>query len=66
MGEAVQNLTWIENQIVPKIKYDSLSDEEKKGKFPIGVLKRESGKMEYCEAYDKVIEAAKNKTAVKL
>jgi 2-oxoglutarate ferredoxin oxidoreductase subunit beta len=66
MGEAVQNLKWIEDQITPKIKYDLLSEEEKKGKFPLGVLKRESDKMEYCEAYDKVIEAAKNKTAVKL
>ena len=66
MGEAVQNLKWIENKIVGKKKFDLLSDEERIGKFPTGILKQESDKLEYCEAYDKVIFAAQNKTTVKL
>ncbi|MDR3346651.1 MAG: 2-oxoglutarate ferredoxin oxidoreductase subunit beta [Campylobacteraceae bacterium] len=65
MGEAIQNLNWIENRIVSKNKFDLLTDEEKKGKFPTGVLKQEKEKLEYCKAYGKVIEAAQNKTTVK-
>ncbi|MBP1681784.1 MAG: oorB, partial [Proteobacteria bacterium] len=66
MGEAVQNLAWIENRIVGKKKFDLLSDEERVGKFPTGILKQEEGKLEYCDAYDKVIYAAQNKTTVAL
>ena len=66
MGEAVLNLKWIESRIVGKKKFDLLSDEEKAGKFPTGILKQEENKLEYCEAYDKVIEAAQHKTTVKL
>ncbi|MDR1006969.1 MAG: 2-oxoglutarate ferredoxin oxidoreductase subunit beta [Campylobacteraceae bacterium] len=65
MGEAIQNLEWIERRIASKNKFDQLTDEEKKGKFPTGILKHETDKIEYCEAYDKVIEAAQNKTTVK-
>ena len=66
MGEAVQNLKWIENRIVGKNKFELLSEEERVGKFPTGILKHEEGKLEYCEAYDKVIHAAQNKTTVTL
>lgn len=66
MGEAIQTIKWLEQRIVPKIKYDMLNDDEKVGKFPTGVLKKDENKLEYCKAYDKVIEAAKNKTTVKL
>lgn len=66
MGEAVQNLAWLESKIVPKIKYDMLNDDEKVGKFPTGILKQDTSRLEYCKAYDKVIEAAKNKTTVKI
>ncbi|MDR2099887.1 MAG: 2-oxoglutarate ferredoxin oxidoreductase subunit beta [Campylobacteraceae bacterium] len=66
MGEAVLNLNWIESRIIAKNKFEQLTDEEKKGKFPIGILKHETDKTEYCKAYDKVIEAAQNKTTVKL
>ena len=66
MGEAVQNLKWIENRIVGKNKFELLSEEERVGKFPTGILKHEEGKLEYCEAYDKVIHAAQNNTTVTL
>ena len=66
MGEAVQILKWIEDQIVGKKKFELLSDEERVGMFPTGILKQLTDKLEYCDAYDKVIEAAQNKTTVKL
>jgi 2-oxoglutarate/2-oxoacid ferredoxin oxidoreductase subunit beta len=65
MGEAVQNLNWIEKMTLPLKKYEALEDEEKKRYFPTGILKQYDN-AEYCESYDKVIEAAKNKTTVKL
>ena len=65
MGEAVQNLKWIEDMTISKKKYEALSDEDKIGKLPTGVL-NEYDNPEYCESYDKVIEAAQNKTTVKL
>lgn len=65
MGEAVQNLNWIEEMTMPLKKYEALDDEEKKKYFPTGILKQYDN-AEYCESYDKVIEAAKNKTTVKL
>lgn len=58
MGDATKMLEWIESRIVSKNKYDTLSDEEKRDKFPTGVLKHETGKMEYCKAYDEVIKKA--------
>jgi 2-oxoglutarate ferredoxin oxidoreductase subunit beta len=66
MGEAVQNLEWIDERTVSKTKFDKLSAEERVGKFPTGVLHKESDKLEYCKAYDKVIEAATTKSTVKL
>ena len=66
MGDAVQNLKWIENRIVPKKKYDELGEEERKEKFPTGILKHDTTQLEYCKGYQKVIEAAQNKSQVKL
>ncbi|MFK5880784.1 MAG: 2-oxoglutarate ferredoxin oxidoreductase subunit beta [Sulfurospirillum sp.] len=66
MGEAKQTLDWIDSRIISKKKFDALSDEEKVGKFPLGILKKDEEALEYCEAYNKVIEAAQSKTKVKL
>ena len=57
MGEAMDNLNWIDEITVGKKKYDNMSEEERKGLFPTGVLV-EKEQAEYCELYDKVIEAA--------
>ncbi len=65
MGEAAQCLNWIDGRTVPKRKFDALSEEEKVDKFPTGVLKKVE-QPEYCELYDKVIEAAQTKSKVKL
>ncbi|MEY4503728.1 MAG: hypothetical protein RL154_16 [Pseudomonadota bacterium] len=66
MGEAVQNLEWIDGRTVSKTKFEKLSPEERVDKFPTGVLHKDSDKLEYCKAYDKVIEAALTKSTVKL
>ncbi|ARR00711.1 MULTISPECIES: 2-oxoglutarate ferredoxin oxidoreductase subunit beta [Campylobacter] len=64
MGEATQMVKWIDERTLPKAKFESLSDEEKKGKFPTGVLFKDDTHMEYCKAYAKVKEAAQNKTKI--
>ncbi|MBE0494851.1 MAG: 2-oxoglutarate ferredoxin oxidoreductase subunit beta [Campylobacterales bacterium] len=66
MGDAIQNLKWIEGRITPKKKYDEFSEEERKNKFPTGILKHDTTQLEYCKGYQKVIEAAQTKSQVKL
>ncbi len=58
MGEAVQTLKWIESRVISKRKYDELSEEERQGKFPTGILKHDTSRTEYCEAYEGVIQKA--------
>ena len=54
-------LKWIESRLVSKTKFDALSPEEQVGKFPTGVLKHQTDKIEYTEAYDGVIAKAQAK-----
>ena len=45
-----------------KEKYISeLSEEEKSGKYPTGILHHDTNKMEYCKAYKQVQEKAQAK-----
>jgi len=62
MNNAMQNLDWIDSITVPVKKFEALSDEEKLQKLPTGVL-RQVEQPEYCELYDRVIEAAQGKGA---
>jgi 2-oxoglutarate ferredoxin oxidoreductase subunit beta len=64
MNSAMANLDWIEEITVPKNKFEKLSDEEKIGKFPTGILKQDENAKEYTDLYEKVKTAQKNKTAV--
>ena len=66
MATAMANLEWIDEISISKTKFDMLDDSEKIGKFPTGVLKHDENALEYCEAYEKVKEAHKNKTMVEL
>ncbi|RXJ79252.1 2-oxoglutarate ferredoxin oxidoreductase subunit beta [Arcobacter sp. F2176] len=64
MNSAMANLDWIKEITVPKNKFEKLSDEEKVGKFPTGILKQDEDAKEYTDQYEKVKTAQKNKTAV--
>jgi len=66
MASAVANLEWIDSISIAKTKFEMLEDDQKIGKFPTGVIKQDINAMEYCEAYEKVKEAQKTKTMVKL
>ncbi len=64
MNSAMANLDWIKEITVSKNKFEKLSDEEKVGKFPTGILKQDEEAKEYTDLYEKVKTAQKNKTAV--
>lgn len=66
MASATSNLEWIDSISLAKTKFDMLEESEKIGKYPTGVLKQDKNALEYCEAYEKVKEAHKNKTMVEL
>ena len=66
MSSATANLEWIDSISLAKTKFDMLEDDQKDGKYPTGVLKQDENALEYCEAYEKVKEAHKNKTMVQL
>jgi len=66
MATAMANLEWIDSISMAKAKFEKLEPEEQKGIFPLGILKHDTEAMEYCEAYEKVKEAHKNKTMVQL
>ncbi len=66
MATAMANLEWIDSISMAKSKFEKLEPEEQKGIFPTGILKHDTEAMEYCEAYEKVKEAHKNKTMVQL
>jgi 2-oxoglutarate ferredoxin oxidoreductase subunit beta len=65
MAQAKQNMDWIEENLMPKAKWDKLSEEEKyelkqKGVKPRGVL-YEAQEPEYTEEYYKLIERVRGK-----
>ena len=66
MGNAMANLDWIDNITVSKKKYDAMSEEERKGLFPTGILKKDEEAKEYSAMYEKVKEAWQNNTKVEL
>ena len=66
MASATSNLEWIDSISLAKTKFDMREESEKIGKYPTGVLKQDENALEYCEAYEKVKEAHKNKTMVEL
>jgi 2-oxoglutarate ferredoxin oxidoreductase subunit beta len=47
-------LEWQKANAVVKSRYDNMTEEERAGKFPIGVL-HESSRPEYVESYDKAV-----------
>jgi 2-oxoglutarate ferredoxin oxidoreductase subunit beta len=66
MNSAMANLEWIDSISVSKTKFDKMTEEERVGLFPTGVLKHDTTKQEYTDMYKKVQEAHQNKTMVQL
>jgi len=64
MATAMANLEWIKSISVGKAKFEKLEEEEKVGKFPLGILKHDENAQEYCTAYEKVKEANRTNTMI--
>ena len=64
MSEAVQMLKWLDSRMISKVKFDALSEDERVGLFPLGVLHEDNGRTEYTKAYQKVIDAAQSGEAI--
>lgn len=58
MGGPVEMILWQRDHAVVKAAWDKMTDEQKAGKFPIGVLHECNDKVEYTEAYDALIKRA--------
>ena len=66
MATAMANLEWSDSISMAKAKFEKLEPEEQKGIFPTGILKHDTEAAEYCDSYQKVKDAHKNKTMVQL
>ncbi len=64
MSEAVQMLKWLDSRTISKAKFDALSEDERAGLFPLGILHEDNGRTEYTKAYQKVIDAAQSGEAI--
>ena len=58
MGGPADMIKWQRDHALPLAAFEKLSEEQKAGKFPIGVLYKAEGVKEYTEAYDELIAAA--------
>ena len=63
MLSAMANLEWIDSITITKKKYDTLSDEEKLNKFPLGILKQDLEVREYCDMYKEIQDIHQGKRA---
>lgn len=60
-GDAPKMMQWQKESGVMKAAFEKMTEEQREGKFPIGVLHQDTTVAEYTSEYDKVIEAAGGK-----
>lgn len=58
MGGPAEMMKWQRDHAVMLAAWNKLTDEQRVGKFPIGLLHEVTGKKEYTEAYDELIAYA--------
>ncbi len=58
MGGPDAMMIWQRDHAVPLAAWEKLNDEQRQGKFPIGILYEDTSRMEYTEAYDQLIAKA--------
>lgn len=58
MGGPAEMMKWQRDHAVMLAAWNKLTDEQRIGKFPIGLLHEVTGKKEYTEAYDELIAYA--------
>ncbi|MCD7974595.1 MAG: thiamine pyrophosphate-dependent enzyme [Phascolarctobacterium sp.] len=58
MGGPDAMMMWQRDHAAPLAAWEKLNDEQRQGKFPIGILYEDTSRMEYTEAYDQLIAKA--------
>ena len=58
MKTALSMTKWIAERTVTKADYEAMNEEERKHKYPVGILKQEDERLEYTEIYHNVVRAA--------
>jgi len=54
---------WIDSKTITKKKFEELPEDERKGKYPVGVLKQDTERLEYTDLYYKYIVPAAQSAA---
>lgn len=65
MKDPISMTKWIGSRTVTKAQYDKLSPEERNHKYPVGILKEDTERLEYTELYFKHIVPAAQAAAGK-
>ena len=61
MKDAISMSNWIKSKTVTKEQWEKLSPDERKGKYPVGIRKEDTERLEYTDLYYKhVIPAAQS------
>ncbi len=60
MRDPMDLLDWFKDSAVPASSWDRRTEEERRSKFPIGVIQRREAE-ELCEVYDQLIEKARGR-----
>lgn len=60
MSEATAMLEWINSICISKAKYDTMTEQERVGKFPTGILFQTDERTEYTKAYKMLLESIKS------
>ena len=58
MGAPALMMDWQRQHGIPLAAWNKMTEEQRAGKFPIGVLSERTDRKEYTEAYDEVIARA--------
>ncbi len=58
MKSALAMTRWIAEKTLIKLDYDKLSPEEKKHKYPVGILWKDEERLEYSKLYHKIVTSA--------
>jgi 2-oxoglutarate ferredoxin oxidoreductase subunit beta len=58
MKNALAMTKWIADRTVTKYDYDKMTEEEKRHKYPVGILKQEKNRLEYSALYHSIVMSA--------
>ena len=58
MKDPIEMCKWIDSKTVTKAKWEKMTPEEREGKYPVGIIKQDTKRMEYTDLYYKHVMPA--------